>query len=164
MDVLLQNLEEILSNEAQLHQELLSLLEEEAISIGQVAPSALLHLQSLKQHVSHKIIGLEKRRTQVVEELAQAWNVDFAELTLSQIIQRAPQEMRQPLQQCFDQLKKLIQEIRQLAHKNGALSETRLKPIEMSLRFIHDWQKKQRTYSIAGTLTSAPEKVARRAI
>ena len=164
MDALLHSLEEILCHETQLHEELLAVLQEEATSIGQVAPAALLHLQSLKQHLSHKIVALEKRRAPVVQELAHIWQVNGVELTLSQIIRRSPPEMRQSLQHCFDQLKKLIQEIRLLAHKNGALSEARLKPIEMSLRFIHDWQKKQKTYSIAGTLTSVPEKVARRAI
>lgn len=164
MDALLNHLGDILSNEVQLHEELLAVLQEEAESIGQVSPSTLLHLQSIKQHISHKITNLETRRTTVVQELAKAWNVDFKTLTLRKIIVQTPEEIGQHLQQCFDQLKALITPIQQLAYKNGSLSETRLKPIAMSLRFIHDWHKNQQTYSGAGTLNSSPEKVARKSI
>ena len=90
--------------------------------------------------------------------------MDYKELTLSQIISRVSTDTGQLLADCFAQLKHLVVEIRQLANKNGSVSKDRLKPVEMSLRFVHDWHKSQQTYSDAGTLQSAPEKVSRASI
>ncbi len=164
MDALLANLSEILAHEVGLHQELLGVLQEESESIGQVAPSKLLQLQSAKQYLSHKIETLESQRIEVVQKIATSWEVDFKDLTLSHIISRVSQEMGQLLEGHLAQLKHLVVEIRRLANRNGSLSMARLKSVEMSLRFIQDWQKNQQTYSDAGTLQSAPEKVSRASI
>ncbi|MBF0280155.1 MAG: flagellar protein FlgN [SAR324 cluster bacterium] len=164
MDALLADLSEVLSHQVKLHEELLAVLQDESVSIGQVAPSKLLLLQSAKQQIAHKIAAIETRRIGIVHDIAGAWEIDSKELTLSQIIARVSEEVASILEECFTSLKRLVAEIRRLANKNGSLSMARLKSVEMSLRFVHDWQKAQQTYSDAGTLQSTPEKISRASI
>lgn len=164
MDALLKSLMDTLSYEVKLHEDLLAILQDESKSIGQAPPSKLLQIQSAKQHLSYKIAGIEAQRVKIVQEIATQWDVEFKELTLSKIISQVSNDIGQPLQHYLKQLKQLITKIQQLANRNGSLSEVRLKPIEMSLRFIHDWQKSQQTYSDAGTLQSSPEKLSRASV
>ncbi len=161
METLLTSLIQILSYEVELHEELRVVLQEESKGIGRISASELLLLQSSKQHISRKIAMTEVRRIEVVQEMATKWKMDSKELTLSKIILQVPHEIGQSLQHCYEQLKDIITEIQKLAIANGSLSKARLKPIEMSLRFIADWQKEQKTYSIAGVLQNSPEKISR---
>ncbi|MBF0286392.1 MAG: flagellar export chaperone FlgN [SAR324 cluster bacterium] len=164
MKTLLTSLIQILSYEVELHEELGMVLQEESKGIGRIAASELLLLQSAKQQISRKISTMETRRIEVVQDIAAQWRMNPKELTLSKIILQAPHEIGESLQHCYEQLKTIIIDIQKLAISNGSLSKVRLKPIEMSLRFIADWQKEQKTYSVAGTLQNSPEKISRTSV
>lgn len=161
MDVLLNELQDILSEVVELHESLLGVLQEEAQTMGKAPASTLLKLQSTKQAFTRKIAAVEKRRITTVNGLTDFWELTETPLTLRQIIARVPEEQGRPLEDCFGQLKQLVTMIQQQAQRNGKLAEVRLKPIDMSLRFINDWQKNRTTYSGAGRLKSSPGPLSR---
>ncbi len=154
----------ILSEEVELHESLLESLHQETRGIGRLPASALLQIHSAKQQKSRKIVAIEEQRIGIVRQLATQWNMAWEDLTLREIIARAPAKEGETLQQHYDRLKTLVKEIKDVATRNGRNSQARLKSIEMSLQFINDLQRSQKTYSMTGALASTSEKLSRIAI
>lgn len=164
MNALLTGLLTILKQQVIYHEDLLAILHEETQSIGQAPASKLLKLQSAKTILSRKIMSIEEQRIQNVQEIADHWKVDETPLTLSQIIEKVPSDMKAPLSECFAQLKQVVKAIQTQALKNSKLSESRLKPIDMSLQFINDWHKSRQTYSGTGALRASTSTLSRTSI
>lgn len=164
METQLDDLLTILTKEVTLHEELTVLLQEEANSIGNSSGSELLQIHSLKMQCVHKVANLEKQRLNVVKSIAEFWNMESQDLTLSIIISGVDVKIAEALQECFDRLKQLMAKIREQSEHNARLSEARLKPIEVSLQFLTDLQKRQKTYSGSGALRSHSSTVSRTAI
>ena len=98
----------ILRQEVELHEQLISMLEIEFEGFGRLRGSELLKLQGEKSRCVRATVRLENERIQLVDKLADSWEMTTKELTLSVIISHATEEFSAPLQQCFDQLKSLI--------------------------------------------------------
>ncbi|MBS1256831.1 MAG: hypothetical protein MAG581_02659 [Deltaproteobacteria bacterium] len=141
-----------LQQQAELHENLLSLLQNESGGFGRLRGSELLKLQGEKSRCIRAAAQLEKERIQLVKQYAKSWNTDSKELTLSVIIDRSDEEYSVPLQQCFDQLKLLIGKIRDIAEENAMQASGRLKSVESSLQFISQLQNGPPTYSEAGKI------------
>ncbi len=141
-----------MQQQAELHENLLSLLQNESGGFGRLRGSELLKLQGEKSRCIRAAAQLEKERIQLVKQYAKSWNTDSKELTLSVIIDRADEEYSVPLQQCFDQLKLLIGKIRDIAEENAMQASGRLKSVESSLQFISQLQNGPPTYSEAGKI------------
>lgn len=142
----------ILQQQAELHEHLLSLLQNESGGFGRLRGSELLKLQGEKSRCIRATAQLEKERIKLVEQYAKSWNTDSKELTLSVIIGRADNEYSVQLQQCFDRLKLLIAKIREVAEENSMQASGRLKSVESSLQFISQLQNGPPTYSDAGKI------------
>ena len=142
----------ILQQQAELHEHLLSLLQKESEGFGSLRGSELLKLQGEKSRCVRATTQLEKERIQLVEQYAKSWNTDSKDLTLRAIIVRTDDEYSVPLQQCFDRLKLLIAKIREIAEENSMQSSGRLKSVESSLQFISQLQNSPPTYSEAGKI------------
>ena len=142
----------ILQQQAELHENLLSLLKKELDGFGSLRGSELLKLQGEKSRCVRASAQLEKERISLVEQYAKSWDTDFGELTLRVIIGRADDEYSLPLQKCFDRLKMLIAKIREIAEENTIQSSGRLKSVESSLKFISQLQKGPPTYSEVGKI------------
>ncbi len=142
----------ILQQQAELHENLLSLLKKELDGFGSLRGSELLKLQGEKSRCVRASAQLEKERIFLVEQYAKSWDTDFSKLTLRVIIGRADDEYSLPLQKCFDRLKMLIAKIREIAEENTIQSSGRLKSVESSLKFISQLQKGPPTYSEVGKI------------
>ena len=142
----------ILQQQVELHEHLLSLLQKESEGFGSLRGSELLKLQGEKSRCVRATSQLEKERIQLVEQYAKSWDTDSRDLTLRVIIGRADDEYSVPLQQCFDRLKLLIAKIREIAEENSMQSSGRLKSVESSLQFISQLQNGPPTYSEAGKI------------
>ncbi len=142
----------ILQQQAELHENLLSLLQKESDGFGSLRGSELLKLQGEKSRCVRATAQLEKERILIVEQLAESWDIDSKDLTLRVIIGRADNEYRLPLQKCFNRLKMLIAKIRKIAEENSMQSFGRLKSVESSLQFISQLQKGPPTYSEVGKI------------
>ncbi len=81
-----------LQQQAELHENLLSLLQNESGGFGRLRGSELLKLQGEKSRCIRAAAQLEKERIQLVKQYAKSWNTDSKELTLSVIIDRADEE------------------------------------------------------------------------
>ena len=127
----------ILQQEVELHEQLISMLQTESKGFGRLRGSELLKLQGEKSRCVRATAKLEKQRIQLVEQIAYSWNMPSKELTLSVIISRAMEEYSAPLQKCFDQLKRLINGIHKLADKNSLQASGRLKSVESSIQFMN---------------------------
>ena len=95
---------------------------------------------------------LEKERILLVEQYAKSWDTDSKNLTLRVIIGRADNEYSTPLKKCFERLKLLIANIREIAEENSMQSSGRLKSVESSLQFISQLQNGPPTYSEEGKI------------
>ena len=115
----MQELLNIMRQEVELHEQLISQLQKESEGFGRLRGSELLKLQGEKSRCVRASVRLENERIQLVNELADSWNVGSKELTLSVIISRVTEEYSLPLQQCFDKLKSLINQIHKIADENS---------------------------------------------
>ncbi|MGK5094903.1 flagellar protein FlgN [Deltaproteobacteria bacterium TL4] len=158
---LMDQLLNILSAEVGLHEELRGWLKQESETMGSISGSSLLKLQSSKIKYTQKITRLESTRIDVVRQLATFWETGKEPLTLSVIINKTSEAYKQPLQSVFDRLKFLVKEIHHLAQQNGRLSQTRLEPVELSLKFLSSLRSRQQIYSEAGTIQSSKTTVSR---
>lgn len=164
MDEQLTQLVSVLAELTLVHQELREHLQQEYQHMGRLSGSALLQLQSAKIMSARKIANLEEGRIAIVRQIAQAWEVEEATLTVSGIIAKSEETIARSLSDSFRRLQELIKEIQVLAQTNSQMSEARLKPIEMSLKFLADLQKHQQTYSDKGNIQSTSNKVSRAAV
>ncbi len=142
----------ILQQQVEMHEHLLSLLQKESEGFGNLRGSELLKLQGEKSRCVRATSQLEKERIQLVEQYAKSWNTDSRDLTLRVIMGRADEEYIVPLQHCFDRLKLLIEKIRTIAEENSTQSSGRLKSVESSLQFISQLHNGPPTYSEAGKI------------
>ena len=143
---------DILQQQAELHSNLLSLLQKESEGFGSLRGSELLKLQGEKSRCVRATAKLEKERILLVEQYAKSWGTDFRDLTLRVIISRADDEYSLPLKQCFDRLKLLIEKIHEIAEENSIKSSGRLRSVESSLQFISQLQNGPPTYSEVGKI------------
>jgi len=142
----------ILLQEVELHEQLILLLQNESKGFGRLRGSELLKLQGEKSRCVRATARLESERIQLVEQFADSWNTESKELTLSAIIGRTEEEYSEPLQQCFDRLKRLLAEIRKIADENALQASGRLKSVESSIQFMSQHQNGPPTYSDAGKI------------
>ena len=142
----------ILQEQAELHENLLSLLQKESNGFGSLRGSDLLKLQGEKSRCVRASAKLEKERIYLIEQYAKSWDTDFRDLTLKVIIGRADDEYSIPLQECFERLKILIAKIREIAEENTIESSGRLRSVESSLKFISQLQNGPPTYSEVGKI------------
>ena len=142
----------ILQKQAELHENLLCLLQKESKGFGSLRGSELLKLQGEKSRCVRAISQLEKERILLVEQYAKSWETDSKNLSLRVIIGRADDEYTIPLQKCFERLKLLIAKIREIAEENSMQSSGRLKSVESSVQFISQLQNGPPTYSEAGKI------------
>ena len=151
----------ILQQEVKLHEQLISLLQKESEGFGRLRSSELLKLQGEKSRCVRATAKLERERIQFVEKLADSWNTESKELTLSVIIDRTEDEYSEPLQQCFERLKSLIAKISKIADENALQASGRLKSVESSIRFMSQLQNGPPTYSDAGKLQNGTSAMSR---
>ena len=157
-------MKELLNNlqkEVELHEQLISQLQKESEGFGRLRGSQLLELQGEKSRCVRATAQLEKERIQFVEQLADSWDAESQELTLSVIIDRTEDEYSEPLQKCFERLKCLVTEICKIADENALQASGRLKSIESSIRFMSHLQKGPPTYSDAGKLQNVTSTMSR---
>ena len=157
----MQELLNILQQEVELHEQLISQLQKESEGFGRLRSSELLKLQGEKSRCVRATARLEKERIQFVEKLANSWNTKSKELTLSVIIDRTEDEFSKSLQQCFERLKSLVTEIRKIADENSLQASGRLKSVESSIRFMSQLQNSPPTYSDAGKLQNGTSTMSR---
>ena len=141
----------ILLQEVELHEQLILLLQKESKGFGRLRGSELLKLQGEKSRCVRATARLERERIQLVERFADSWNAESKELTLSVIIGRT-EEYSEPLQQCYDRLKRLLAEIRKIADENALQASGRLKSVESSIQFMSQLQNGPPTYSDVGKI------------
>lgn len=151
----------ILRQEVELHEQLISMLEIEFEGFGRLRGSELLKLQGEKSRCVRATVRLENERIQLVGKLADSWEMTTKELTLSVIISHATEEFSAPLQQCFDQLKSLIYKIQKIADKNSLQASGRLKSVESSIQFMNQLQNGPPTYSDVGKIQTATSIISR---
>ena len=151
----------ILRQEVELHEQLISMLEIEFEGFGRLRGSELLKLQGEKSRCVRATVRLENERIQLVSKLADSWEMTTKELTLSVIISHANEEFSAPLQQCFDQLKSLIYKIQKIADKNSLQASGRLKSVESSIQFMSQLQNGPPTYSDVGKIQTATSIISR---
>ena len=151
----------IFLQEVELHEQLILQLQKESEGFGRLRGSELLKLQGEKSRCVRATARLEKERIQFVEQLADSWNTESKELTLSVIIDRTEDEYSEPLQQCFEQLKSMIAEIRKIADANALKASGRLKSVESSIQFMSQLQNGPPTYSDAGKLQNGTSAMSR---
>jgi hypothetical protein len=71
------------------------------------------------------------------------------------------EEYSVPLQQCFDKLKSLINQIHKIADDTSLQASGRLKSVESSIRFMSQLQNGPPTYSDAGKIQTATSTISR---
>ena len=81
----MQELLNIMRQEVELHEQLISQLQKESEGFGRLRGSELLKLQGEKSRCVRATALLERERIQFVEKLADSWKTKSKELTLSVI-------------------------------------------------------------------------------
>ncbi len=153
---------EILQKEVKLHEHLISLLQKESEGFGSLRGSDLLKIQGEKSRCVRASARLEKDRIEFVKKIALSWNMKLEDLTLSVIISKTTEEFSAPLQECFDQLKRLIIDIGKIADRNSLQASGRLRSINSSIDFMNQIQSGPPTYSDSGKIQKGASKISRR--
>ena len=153
---------EILQKEVKLHEHLISLLQKESEGFGSLRGSDLLKIQGEKSRCVRASARLEKDRIEFVKKIALSWKMKLEDLTLSVIISKSTEEFSAPLQECFDQLKRLIIDIGKIADKNSLQASGRLRSINSSIDFMNQIQSGPPTYSDSGKIQKGASKISRR--
>lgn len=152
MDDKLTQLKALLNEQIALHEGLQSALQTEAARDGTLDGADLLKLQQTKYGSAHEIQQLEARRLGLVQQIAQAWGEEPADLTLRRIAARAGAPQGEELEHCHQRLLALVSDIRSLARQTGANSQARLKAIDATLAVVNTAVRMHPTYLEGGRL------------
>ncbi|MCZ6645429.1 MAG: flagellar export chaperone FlgN [SAR324 cluster bacterium] len=152
MEARLNDLKSLLEEEIETHEALRKELEQEAAQDGAMDGMTLLKTQQDKIRLVREIQALERRRMQIVDELAGIWNEAPADLTLRRIISRVEEALGQRLGESHARLVALVEDIRRLAKETSFNAQARLKAIDATLAVINETIKMHPTYSEEGRL------------
>ena len=155
-EILIENISHLLRQELELHEGLRGELTQERDLDGELNGPAVLRAQQRKYHLVGRIEALEEQRMSKVRELARVWDEPVEQLTLRQIIARAPHEPAEQLSGYHKALLGLLEEIRVLAHETGTNASSRLKAVEATLSVVGDATRMHPTYSDRGRLRQKP--------
>jgi predicted transcriptional regulator len=134
MEELLQELVGILRQKHACFQEFLDLIKKEREVIIRHRTEDLQKMISSQEEILEKTSQLEKERIQLVDRMAARLQVSAQDLTMSKIIEKAPEPMKSTCQQLYRQISLNLEEIERVNKTNAELVKGSLNNIDSSLR------------------------------
>ena len=138
MASLIDELTEVLEKELDAYKQLLPITESKTQIIIKNDLQALSTITGEEQNITDGIMALEKKRQQVVSNIATVVNRPGAELKVSDIIKmidKQPKE-RNRLSKVHDELKSTVTKLQRINEHNKVLIEQSLELIEFNMNFI----------------------------
>ncbi len=138
MASLMENLEEVLSRESDLYQNLLELSRRKTSIIVKGDLEALNAITEEEQKAVSEITHVDREREMRMAEIAKVLNTDVKTLKLTdllQVLERRPAE-RQKLALVYDKLKAVVYECKRVNEKNGMLVQDALEVTQFELNMI----------------------------
>lgn len=138
MASLIQELITTLQEECTIYKELIPVGEEKTKVIVTNDLEALERITNIEQTMVNKITSLERKRQEVIVNIATVINKKPEELDLKTMVQlftKQPKEQKE-LSQIHDDLKQTIERLMNINHQNQSLIEQSLDLIEFNMNFI----------------------------
>lgn len=138
MASLIRELTTILSREQEIYHMLLPIAEEKTKVIVQNNLEALQKITEQEQDIVQKIHVLERKRDEVIFNIATVLNKDPNTLTLAELVRlldNQPEEQEE-LSHIHDNLKRTVHRLMEINHQNRSLIEQSLEMIEFNMNLI----------------------------
>lgn len=135
---MIEELTSILEEEQQIYEELLPIVTEKTKVIIQNNLESLQKITEQEQSIVDIVNVLEKRRSEVIVNIAIVMNRKAEELTLNDIIrmlEKQPEEQKR-LSRIHEKLKRTVQRLVGINHQNRELIEQSLEMIEFNMNLI----------------------------
>lgn len=166
MASLMENLIEVLTKECDAYEGLLEVSRRKTSVIVKGDLEALTGLTDEEQERASVIANLEKKRQEVMADIANVLNKDVNTLkltTLVEMLSARPQEQK-PLAQAIDRIKKSAGALQQVNNQNGELLRNSIEMVEFELNLLQSMKKAPETanYSKGGYGTGETMGISRR--
>lgn len=138
MASIIEELITILEKEYKLYEEIIPIAHEKTTIIVGNDLESLQRITEQEQAVLDKVNALERKREEVIVNVATVINQDAATLTVKEIIdmlEKQPKEQQQ-LAQIHDNLKKTVYQLIDINSHNTSLIQQSLEMIEFNLNFV----------------------------
>lgn len=156
MASIIEELATILEEELQIYEELLPIVTEKTRVIIKNNLKSLQKITEQEQMVVNEVTALEKKRSEVIVNIAIVMNRKPEELTLTEIIkmlENQPEEQRR-LSEIHEHLKRTIQRLMNINHQNKSLMEQSLEMIEFNMNLIQSTRMSPGNNYTKGAVTS----------
>ena len=138
MASLMENLMELLEEEAKGYEELLEISKQKTKVIVSNDVNALLQITEKEQPVVDRVNAIDKRRIETMQDIANVMNRNAAELTLPVLVEllgKRPAEQER-LAQATDHLKRVAGDTARINDQNRELIQNALELVEFDLNII----------------------------
>lgn len=138
MASIIEELASVLEEEQQVYEELLPIVTEKTKVIIKNDLESLQKITEQEQAVVSVVTALEKRRSEVIVNIAIVMNCNPEELTLKDIVrmlEKQPEEQKR-LSQIHEHLKRTVQRLMSINNQNKSLMEQSLEMIEFNMNLI----------------------------
>lgn len=138
MASLMENLIEVLNQEGDEYEELLTLSQKKMRIIASANLEDLQRITEDEQEVVGRLSRLEKKRMEVTADIANVLNKDVATMKLSNLIEMMearPQEQAK-LAEIHDRLKSVVREVQRTNEQNKELLEEALQMVEFEMNMV----------------------------
>ena len=156
MASVIQELSSILEEELEIYEKLIPIVTEKTKVIIKNNLETLQKITEQEQMVVDKVTALEKRRAEVIVNIAIVMNKKPDELTLAEIIQmleNQPEEQKH-LSEVHSNLKRTVQRLMNINSQNKSLMEQSLEMIEFNMNLIQSTRITQGNNYTRGAVTS----------
>lgn len=157
MASLMENLMELLEEEAKGYEELLEISKQKTKVVVSNDVNELLKITEIEQPIVDRVNAIDKKRLETMQDIANVMNQDAATLTLPALVQmlsKRPAEQAR-LAAATDRLKQAVHDTARINEQNRELIQNALELVEFDLNIIRGLKAAPQTAEYTRGATSA---------
>ena len=155
MDVLLDQLTQLLNQEARLYESMATVIDKEKEAAIRTELNALIETRKEKENILLKLRIMEDQRTRIVVEMADDLGYLPHDLTLTRIAKLVDDPYAKRLKDCSAKLSFLIGRLQEANHNNRQLFEHSLDLLRGSFNLLNDLMEANPVYHRTGNIQNS---------
>lgn len=145
---------DVLEQSEKLHQSLLPVIESEKQAALGSDPKRLAEVVAEKEALLANMKHLERRRIQIIHQIADAMNLSAPQVNLSTLLTRVEGAQKTRIEHLKDSLNKVVKTIKLANEENRALIRHCLALSQNALGFFQHWMMPASVYGASGRISS----------